>query len=126
MRITSHYKMGPLGLPRGPVIPVGESVELDDDRWDWLKDHPTVAVWLEAGVITAGDSEPVEKKSRDVDPPEDDDDADEKPNVDNVLEMASDGTPFATFKAEAAKLLGDDTPSKKADIVAALHELKEE
>lgn len=41
-----------------------------------------------------------------------------------VLAMAEDATvPFMTFKAAAAKLLGDQTPAKKDDIVAALMEL---
>lgn len=41
-----------------------------------------------------------------------------------VLAMAEDATvPFMTFKAAAAKLLGDQTPAKKDDIVAALMDL---
>jgi hypothetical protein len=40
-----------------------------------------------------------------------------------VLAMAEDGTPFMTFKAEAEKLLGEKTPAKKVEIVAALEEL---
>lgn len=42
----------------------------------------------------------------------------------DVLAMFSDkDVHFMTAKAEAAKLLGDDMPEKKADIVAALEEL---
>jgi len=41
-----------------------------------------------------------------------------------VLAMAEDkGVPYADFKAEAQKLLGDDTPNKKVDIIAALEDL---
>jgi hypothetical protein len=41
-----------------------------------------------------------------------------------VLAMATaDGVPFMTFKAAAAKLLGDKTPSKKDELIAALEEL---
>ena len=32
----------------------------------------------------------------------------------------ADGMNFMAFKAEAAKLIGEDTPSKKTDIIAAL------
>ncbi|ASP70357.1 hypothetical protein CDO28_01475 [Sinorhizobium meliloti] len=41
-----------------------------------------------------------------------------------VLEMAKDpNVQFMSFKAAAAKLLGDKTPAKKDDIIAALEEL---
>jgi len=41
-----------------------------------------------------------------------------------VLEMAKDpNVQFMSFKAAAAKLLGDKTPSKKDEIIAALEEL---
>jgi hypothetical protein len=41
-----------------------------------------------------------------------------------VLAMATaDGVPFMTFKAAAAKLLGDKTPSKKDELIAALEDL---
>ncbi|GGA64912.1 hypothetical protein [Pelagibacterium lentulum] len=40
-----------------------------------------------------------------------------------VLAMATDGTHFQTFAAEARKLLGDKTPSSKDEIVKALEEL---
>jgi len=42
----------------------------------------------------------------------------------DVLAMATDATvQFMSFKAAATKLLGDKTPSKKDEIVAALEEL---
>jgi hypothetical protein len=41
-----------------------------------------------------------------------------------VLAMASNpDVPFMTFKAAATKLLGDKTPSKKDEIIAALEDL---
>ncbi|MGN6144718.1 MAG: hypothetical protein ACTHOP_14120 [Mesorhizobium sp.] len=41
-----------------------------------------------------------------------------------VLAMATDANvPFMSFKSAASKLLGDATPSKKDEIVAALEEL---
>jgi hypothetical protein len=47
----------------------------------------------------------------------------EKKTPAEVIAMADDGTPFLTFKAEAGKLLGDDIPAKKAEIVDALKKL---
>lgn len=42
-------------------------------------------------------------------------------SVDEVLAMADDSNvQFMTFKSEASKILGDDTPSKKDEIIAAL------
>lgn len=41
-----------------------------------------------------------------------------------VLDMANDpAVQFMSFKSAAAKLLGDKTPSKKDEIIAALEEL---
>lgn len=40
-----------------------------------------------------------------------------------VLAMLDDGTPFMSFKSAASKLLGDKTPAKKDEIIAALEEL---
>lgn len=41
-----------------------------------------------------------------------------------LLEMAKDeSVHHATFKSEATKLLGEDTPSKKDEIIAKLEEL---
>lgn len=48
---------------------------------------------------------------------------DNKVVVAEVIAMADDGTPFLTFKAEAAKLLGDAIPAKKAEILDALKAL---
>jgi hypothetical protein len=50
-----------------------------------------------------------------------DDDAGDAKSAADVLAMA-DGN-FMAFKSAASKLLGDATPSKKDDIVAALEEL---
>jgi hypothetical protein len=53
--------------------------------------------------------------------------SDDDLTVDQVLSMADEsGVTFHAFKAAAAKLLGDDTPSKKDDIVAALKALPPE
>lgn len=46
---------------------------------------------------------------------------DETKTATEVLAMA--GGNFMAFKSAAAKLLGDDTPSKKDDIVAALEDM---
>lgn len=49
---------------------------------------------------------------------------DEPKTVIEALAMATaSDVPFMTFKAAASKLLGDKTPAKKDDIVAALEEL---
>jgi S-adenosylmethionine:tRNA-ribosyltransferase-isomerase (queuine synthetase) len=42
-------------------------------------------------------------------------------SIDELLAMAEDkSVPFATFKAEVVKVLGEDTPNRKAEMVDAL------
>jgi len=51
-------------------------------------------------------------------------DDDQPKTAAEVLDMAKDpNVQFMSFKAAASKLLGDKTPSKKDEIVAALEEL---
>lgn len=104
--VTSHY-VSPLGLPNGVEIPAGRTVRVDD--WHIIRDHHVVKAWLAAEAISVeGD---------------DGKQVDDAKSPAEVLAMATDGTPFMTFKSAAAKLLGDATPDKKADIVSALEEL---
>lgn len=51
MTVITSKHTGPLGLPRGPVIPAGKSVRVDN--WHVLKNHAVVRAWLDAGVIEA-------------------------------------------------------------------------
>lgn len=107
-KITSHYE-SPLGLPNGVEIAPGRTVKVDN--WHILRDHHVVKAWLAVKAISAEDDD-------------DDDPVDDEPKSPaDVIAMAADGTPFMTFKSAAAKLLGDGTPDKKADIIAALEEL---
>lgn len=103
--VKSHY-VSPLGLPNGIEIAPGRTVRVDD--WNKIRDHHVVKAWLAAEAISVED---------------DDEPADGALSPADVLAMAADGTPFMTFKSAAAKLLGDATPDKKAEIVAALEEL---
>jgi hypothetical protein len=53
-----------------------------------------------------------------------DDDDDEPMSVEELLAMSeAEGVTLKKFKAAAKKVLGDKTPSKKEDIVAALRAL---
>lgn len=122
MTIVKSNHDGPLGLPRGPVIEPGKSVKVDLPGYGrFLRLHAVGSVWLAAGVIEiVGDDEPAtapdpsQQQGQQGDP-------DQPKTAAEVLAMA-DKVHFQTFKAEAAKLLGDDMPSKKDDIIAALEE----
>ncbi len=112
--IKSNYG-SPLGIPGGPTIAPGATAKVE--RWKFVKDSYIVKTWLDAGVIevVADDEE------RDTAPEGGGGDQDEPKTAAEVLAMANT-VHFQTFKAEAVKLLGDATPSRKEDIVAALEE----
>lgn len=107
-----NTRPGGFGIPGGPVIAAGGSLEVDSADWRTVKHHPVVKAWVDAGHLTV-----------DGEGGEDDEGAAPK-SATEVLEMAKDpSVQFMSFKAAAAKLLGDKTPSKKDEIIAALEEL---
>ena len=120
MTVIKSNHTGPLGLPRGPVVEPGKSVNVDVPGYDrFLRLHSVGRAWLDAGVIEiVGGGELATK-------PEGDGGGNEQPKTAaEVLAMAADSSVhFMSFKVEAAKLLGPDLPAKKADIVAMLEEL---
>ncbi|MBG6211687.1 hypothetical protein IWQ49_006378 [Labrenzia sp. EL_126] len=54
VEVTSKYK-GPLGLPRGPVIQPGQTVEVED--WARIKKHHHVKKLLGLGILEASDDQ---------------------------------------------------------------------
>jgi len=121
MTVIKSNHSGPLGLPRGPVIEPGKSVKVDVPGYGrFLRMHAVGRAWLAAGVIEivgeerATAPDPSQQQGQQGDP-------DQPKTAAEVLAMA-DKVHFQTFKAEAAKLLGDEMPSKKDEIVAALEE----
>jgi hypothetical protein len=120
MTVIKSNHTGPLGLPRGPVVEAGKSVNVDIPGYDrFLRLHSVGSAWLAAGVIEIVGTKELATKPED----EGGGDGDDQPKTAaEVLAMANE-VHFQTFKTEAAKLLGDDMPAKKADIVAALEEL---
>lgn len=107
-----NTRPGGFGIPGGPVIAGGGSLEVDCADWRAVKDHPVVKAWVDAGHLT-------------VDGEGGDDDEGVAPkSATEVLELAKDpAVQFMSFKAAAAKLLGDKTPAKKDEIIAALEDL---
>ena len=106
-KVTSNHK-GRLGLPGGITLRPG--VPTNVDRWDIIKNHAVVRSWISAGVLEADDE--ADRSGQPAKTPAD------------ILAMASNpDVPFMSFKAAAAKLLGEKTPSKKDEIVAALEDL---
>jgi hypothetical protein len=109
----TNTRPGGFGIPGGPVIEGGAALDVDRTDWETVESHPVVKAWVDAGHLTiegkvAGKPEP----------------AGEPKTAQEVLAMANDpSVQFMTFKAAAAKLLGEKTPSKKDEIVAALEEL---
>lgn len=113
VRLINRHK-GPLGLPGAGIIPHKGSIAIEDGAWLVLRRHPIVARWLSAGVIA------VKEDAEDAAPVVEPVSGPEAPTASDVLKMASDGTPFPTFKSAASKLLGDATPSTKVEIIEAL------
>jgi hypothetical protein len=118
-RITiTNNRPGGFGIPGGPVIAGnGGTLEVEQKDWDGVKDYPVVAAWLDANHLTVSGAK-AEKLAPSAG------DGDEAKTALEVLAIASaTDVPFMTFKAAATKLLGDKTPSRKDEIVAALEEL---
>lgn len=114
---------GPLGLPGGPVIEPGKTVKVELQGYArFLRLHAVGRAWLDAGVI-----EIVEGEERATAPVPSDSypssGEDEQPKTAAEVLAMADTVHFMTFKVEAAKLLGPDLPTKKAEIVALLEEL---
>lgn len=86
---------------KGNRVEVGAVIDVDGD---------TVPAWLVNKVRAAGESSG-KAAAEDGEPK----------TAADVLKMASGQ--FLTFKAAATKLLGENTPAKKEDIIAALEDL---
>jgi hypothetical protein len=114
----TNNRPGGFGIPGGPVIAGnGGSLEVEQDDWNTVKDYPVVKAWLDANHLTVSGAK-AEKQAPSAG------DGDEAKTALEVLAMASaTDVPFMSFKSAATKLLGDKTPSKKDEIVAALEEL---
>lgn len=107
-----NTRPGGFGIPGGPVIAGGATLEVEAADWKTVKDHPVVKAWVDAGHLT------IESDG------DDDDGGDASKSVTDVLAMATDpNVQFMSFKAAASKLLGEKTPAKKDEIIAALEEL---
>ncbi|MFK0273659.1 hypothetical protein ACIQUG_08285 [Ensifer sp. NPDC090286] len=106
-----NTRPGGFGIPGGPVIAGGGSLEVEASDWKTVKDHPVVKAWVDAGHLT-------------LDGDEDADEGGGSKSVTDVLAMAADpNVQFMSFKSAASKLLGDKTPAKKDEIIAALEDL---
>ena len=127
MTVIKSNHTGPLGLPRGPVVEPGKSVKVDVPGYDrFLRLHAVGSAWLAAGVIEIVSGEERATAPVPAAPPAQngtsgDPNADLPKTAAEVLSMA-DKVHFQTFKAEAIKVLGEDAPSNKADLIAALEE----
>ena len=89
---------------KGNRVEVGAVIDVDGD---------TIPAWLVNKVRAAGETS---GKAAAGDG--------EAKTAAEVLEMAKDpNVQFMSFKAAAAKLLGDKTPGKKDEIIAALEDL---
>jgi hypothetical protein len=113
----TNNRPGGFGIPGGPVIAgSGGSLEVEQKDWDAVKDSPVVKAWIDANHLTVSGGK-AEKKQEPSG-------GDEPKTALEVLVMANaTDVPFMAFKAAASKLLGDKTPAKKDEIIAALEEL---
>lgn len=92
----------------GKEMPVGYEMDVKEEPKGWKGRYD---------IISGG---PSEGKTAVVNPA----DSDSPRTALEVLEMAKDpNVQFMAFKSAASKLLGDKTPSKKDEIIAALEEL---
>jgi hypothetical protein len=114
----TNNRPGGFGIPGGPVIAGnGGTLEVEQDDWNTVKDYPVIKAWLDANHLTVSGAK-AEKRAPSAG------DGDEAKTALEVLVMASaTDVPFMSFKSAATKLLGDKTPSKKDEIIAALEEL---
>lgn len=107
-----NTRPGGFGIPGGSVIAGGASLEVEAADWKTVKDHPVVKAWVDAGHLKLDGDEDVA------------DEGGGSKSVTEVLAMANDpNVQFMSFKSAASKLLGDKTPAKKDEIVAALEDL---
>ncbi|WP_457587401.1 hypothetical protein [Ensifer canadensis] len=107
-----NTRPGGFGIPSGPVIAGGASLEVEAADWKTVKDHPVVKAWVDAGHLKLDGDEDVA------------DDGGGSKSATEVLAMANDpNVQFMSFKSAASKLLGEKTPAKKDEIIAALEEL---
>lgn len=110
-----NTRPGGFGIPGGPVIEAGASLDVDQADWETVEDHPVVKAWVDAGHLTV-EGDRASKAAPDS--------SDQPKTAQEVLAMANDpNVQFMTFKSAATKLLGDKTPAKKDEIIAALEEL---
>jgi hypothetical protein len=100
-------------------VAVGQVLEIPPNEIDQLRrlvEKKEAEIARLAGLLAERDAEIAKLKEAKSDEPA-------KTPAD-VLAMANDpNVPFMSFKSAAAKLLGDKTPSKKDEIVAALEDL---
>ncbi|PSS59863.1 hypothetical protein C6558_36175 [Ensifer sp. NM-2] len=107
-----NTRPGGFGIPGGPVIAAGASLAVEAADWKTVKDHPVVKAWLDAGHLKLDGEEDIA------------DEGSSSKSVTEVLAMANDpNVQFMSFKSAASKLLGEKTPAKKDEIIAALEEL---
>ncbi|MGF6253789.1 hypothetical protein [Ensifer sp. LBL] len=107
-----NNRPGGFGIPGGPVIAAGGSLEVEASDWKTVKDHPVVKAWVDAGHLKLDGDEDVTEEGAG------------SRSVTDVLAMASDpGVQFMSFKSAASKLLGEKTPKTKDEIIAALEDL---
>lgn len=114
----TNNRPGGFGIPGGPVIAGnGGSLEVEQKDWDGVKDSPVVKAWLDANHLTVVGAKTEKKQDAGSG-------TDEPKTALEVLAMANaTDVPFMAFKSAATKLLGDKTPAKKDEIIAALEEL---
>lgn len=117
--MSKRVRATEIGYYGGALRQPGEEFTLDSDK-------AFSEIWMEALDGKAPKAAKAEKPKE----PADSDGANDggtkaegAKTPDEVIAMADDGTPFMKFKAEAKKLLGDDAPAKKDDLVAALKKL---
>ena len=102
----------------GQEMPIGHEMTVKEEPKGWAGRYDILSTSASDG--KAAVTNPAKKPK--AEKPEGG--ADEPKTAAEVLAMGSDtDVQFMTFKAAAAKLLGDKTPTTKAEIVAALEEL---
>ena len=94
------------------VVPAGKSDTIKDAR-ELSEDQ--IDAFAKVGVKVTGKG----AKAKDEKP----DDSPAKSPAEVLAMFGDNEVPFMSAKAEATKLLGDNTPGKKAEIIAALEEL---
>lgn len=101
----------------GKELAIGEELDVENEPTGWVNRYEVISEGKKEGKTAVVNPAKSTKK------PDAGDDEQPKTPAEVLAMGANSEVQFMTFKSAATKLLGDKTPSTKADILTALEEL---